>query len=72
MYLPPNTTALGKPMNQNNTCAIKALYNKHLFYSIVASDKVLGVVIKELTIKDTIFSLVKAWSETSQGNMISS
>lgn len=72
MYLPPNVTGLGQPMDQHVIAGIKMQYKRILLYSVVSSDDSLETVIKRLTIKDAVINLVKAWDETTQGNIISS
>lgn len=72
MYLPPNVTALGPPMDQHVIARIKMRYKRSLLYSVVSSDDSLETVIKRLTIKDAVINLVKAWDETTQGNIVSS
>lgn len=72
VYLPPNVTALGQPMDQHVIAGIKSRYKKSMLYSVVSSDESLEIVMKRLTIKDAVINLVKAWDETSQGNIVSS
>jgi len=72
MYLPPNVTAFGQPMDQHVIAGIKMRYKRNLLYSVVSSGESLETVIKRLTIKDAVINLVKAWDETSQGNIVSS
>lgn len=59
-------------MDQHVIAGIKMWYKRTLLYSVVSSDDSLETVTKRLTIKDAMINLVKAWDETTQGNIVSS
>ncbi|XP_025405713.1 jerky protein homolog-like [Sipha flava] len=64
MFLPPNTTALIQPMDQNVIQNIKLNYRKSLLVNVLA-DPVHGEnlidALKAINLKDAVFSLVNCW-----------
>ena len=64
IYLPPNTTALLQPMDQNVIYCIKTKYRIQLVKELLASENV-DQGIKLINIKDTVFLLHSSWSDIS-------
>lgn len=68
MFLPPNTTALIQPMDQNVIQNIKLRYRKSLLTNILADpayeDNILNAL-KKINLKDVVFSLAICWSQVS-------
>ena len=64
MFLPPNTTALIQPMDQNVIQNIKLNYRKSLLVNVLA-DPVHGEnlidALKAINLKDAVFSLAYCW-----------
>jgi hypothetical protein len=61
-FLPPNTTALIQPMDQNPVNLTKLAYRKSLLSQIVSSDEEdLSKCLKEFSLKHAFFLLSNAW-----------
>ncbi|XP_066261193.1 jerky protein homolog-like [Euwallacea similis] len=62
-YMPPNVTPLIQPMDKNVIRITKLYYRSSLLSSIVSSkSENLSKLLKELTIKDAVINLSRAWS----------
>lgn len=66
MYLPPNCTPLIQPMDQHVIQAIKLFYRKDLLKKIVASETDIPTTLKNLNLKNVVFSLQEAWYQVHQ------
>lgn len=64
IYLPPNTTALIQPMDQNVIQCIKMKYRIQLANELLASINV-DDRIKTFNMKDAVFMLNNAWADTN-------
>lgn len=62
MFLPPNVTSLIQPMDQNVFKIIKLHYRNTLLASIAANDSDLLESIKQITLKEAICHLERAWN----------
>ncbi|KAG8239697.1 hypothetical protein J437_LFUL019061 [Ladona fulva] len=65
IFLPPNTTALIQPMDQNVIQNIKLRYRKLLFTSILndpVHNENLENPLKKVNLKDVVFSLANCWA----------
>jgi hypothetical protein len=69
MFLPPNTTALIQPMDQNVIQNIKLNYRKSLLVNVLADPvhgKNLIDALKAINLKDAVFSLANCWKLVPQ------
>lgn len=66
MFLPPNTTAVIQPMDQNPIKVTKLKYRNSLLSKVVANDnQSVAELLKSHNIKDTIIFLNEAWNSVS-------
>lgn len=61
MFLPPNVTPILQPMDQNVIQAIKMQYKKGLLYTVLSKDDSVMKSLKEINLKDVVYSLANAW-----------
>lgn len=67
MYLPPNITSLGQPMDQGVLNAIKKRYKKKLMLHLLLNDEDLALEekLKQISLRDVINWLHQSWEEIS-------
>lgn len=65
LFLPANCTALIQPMDNNVILSLKTGYKKKVLFRIINQDSDFTQSMKQLTIKDAIFTAVEAWDEVS-------
>lgn len=61
IFLPPNTTAVIQPMDQNVIQMIKTRYRNQMMQEIVARGGEFDECVKKINIKDAIFWVAQAW-----------
>ncbi|XP_050545073.1 jerky protein homolog-like [Daktulosphaira vitifoliae] len=66
MFLPPNVTPILQPMDQNVIQTVKMHYKKSLLYKVLSTDDCVMKSLKEINLKDVVFSLANAWSNVSK------
>lgn len=71
IFLPPNCTPLLQPMDQNVIQKVKSLYKSKLLFHIISQGGDIKQSLKELNLKDVVFSVAHAWSSVSP-NLIQS
>lgn len=62
MFLPPNCTALIQPMDQHIIQFVKQDYKKKLLLTAISKDQPIEKTLKELNMKDSVFSLCQSWN----------
>lgn len=72
MFLPPNVTPLLQPMDQNVIQAIKMQYKKSLLYNVLSKDESVIKSLKEINLKDVVYSLANAWNNLDKKVIICS
>lgn len=65
MYMPPNCTPLMQPMDQHVIQAVKLYYRKKLLKKIVDSETAIITSLKNINLKDVVYSLAEAWHRVS-------
>lgn len=67
MYMPPNITSLGQPMDQGVLNAIKNRYKKKLMLHLLLSDEELPFEekLKKISLRDVVNWLHQSWEEIS-------
>ncbi|XP_015187494.1 PREDICTED: jerky protein homolog-like [Polistes dominula] len=65
IFLPPNCTPLIQPMDQNVIQKVESLYKNKLLIHIISQDGDITQSLKELNLKDVVFSLAHAWKSVS-------
>ncbi|KAL4103997.1 hypothetical protein QTP88_019310 [Uroleucon formosanum] len=68
MFLPPNTTAMIQPIDQNVIQNIKLYYRKTLLMNILADEENrvdLVAALKKINLKDVVFNLANCWLSVS-------
>lgn len=65
MYMPPNCTPLIQPMDQHVIQAVKLFYRKQLLKKIVNSQIDIPTTLKNINLKDVVFTLDEAWQKVS-------
>lgn len=63
VFLPPNTTAILQPMDQNIIQMVKANYRQKLMREVLGRPGEFHENIKRINIKDAIFWVAEAWDE---------
>lgn len=61
MFLPPNVTPLIQPMDQNVIQSVKMHYKKSLLYNVLSKDQSVIKSLKDINLKDVVYSLANAW-----------
>uniref|UniRef100_A0A2H8TNS6 Jerky-like n=1 Tax=Melanaphis sacchari TaxID=742174 RepID=A0A2H8TNS6_9HEMI len=72
MFLPPNVTSILQSMDQNVIQAVKMHYKKSLLYKVLSKDDCVIKSLKEINLKDVVFSLANAWSNVSKKMIVCS
>lgn len=65
MFLPANCTPILQPMDQHVIQAIKVFYRKTLLKTVIESDVDIPQALKNLNLKDVVFSLDESWQRVS-------
>ncbi|XP_045499486.1 jerky protein homolog-like [Colias croceus] len=65
IFLPPNSTPLIQPINQNVIQRIHCSYKNKLLIHIISQDGDIAQIIEEFNLKDAVFSLAQAWESIS-------
>lgn len=66
MFLPPNVTPILQPMDQNVIQAIKMQYKRSLLYTVLSKEDSVIKSLKEVNLKDVVFSLANAWENLNK------
>lgn len=65
LFLPPNCTPILQPMDQHVIQSVKLFYRKNLLKKIVDSETDIPETLKNINLKDVVFSLAEAWQHVS-------
>lgn len=63
IFLPPNTTALLQPMDQNIIQMVKSNYKQKLMRELLGRQGEFDDMVKRINIKDAMFWVAEAWDE---------
>lgn len=66
MFLPPNTTPLIQPMDQNAIRLIKMFYRKSLLVHVLSFEETdISSTLKNMNLRDAVFLLASSWDKVS-------
>lgn len=72
IFLPPNTTALLQPMDQNIIQLVKSNYKQKLMRELLGRQGEFDDMVKRINIKDAMFWVAEAWDEVSADSITKS